>query len=321
MRERIVVTNDPHAMRINKELAREIGFQESIVFLQLEYLIAHSDDVIAGPDGISRRWKRLPLKDLQEHHFPWWSAATILRVLNRLQERNLLLVGEHNALGYDRTQWYAVDEEGVRELHSVAIFQNEECKLQNANQHFSDCNMEISKMKSPDSQNETTIHKEVSKEPKESLTDVRPKKSETSSPPRDSPKDPPRRIERLSDEEAERRFAELCEASPHGGALRELASLLAEENDTGRVKVTRVWREIGARYEANRLRYPLTEEAWAYGFEQALARGAPNIGYVTAAARGHRPDEARGQQRSRDSIAVVGATEDDYREEDYRFHG
>lgn len=279
-RERIVVMNDPHAMRINKELAEEIGFQESIVFLQLEYLIANSGDIITGPDGVARRWKRLPLRDLQEHHFSWWSAATILRVLNRLQERNLILVGEHNELGYDRTQWYAIDEEGVRELHSVAIFQNEKSNLQNANQDVSDCKMQTDRMKNADLQNETTIRKEVSKEPKETSPKGDAKKSGTS---------PPRlRVKRLSDEEAEERFAELCRGDPHGESLRTLSELLAEENDSGQVQITKVWREIGERYLKKRSEGGISEEAWAYGFDQAISRHAPNIGYVHSAANGYR---------------------------------
>ena len=293
-RERIVVMNDPQAMRINKELAQEIGFQESVVFLQMEYLIAHSDTVIEGPDGVARRWKRMPLKDLRARHFPWWSEATLLRCLNRLEERSLILVGEHNELGYDRTQWYAVDETGVRELASVAIFQNEKSRLQDDGQQISERNLQTDNLKNADSQNETTIREEVGQEPQETSPNGDAKKSGTSSTRR-----PPRKtLPKLTDEEAERRWEALCGRDPRGADLRRLAEILAAENETGKVAVTRVWNEIGERYEKARARESLSEEAWAYGFEEAIARQKPSVGYVLPCARGYRPGRDRKPARA-----------------------
>lgn len=126
-------------------------------------------------------------------------------------------------------------------------------------------------------------------------------------------------IKGMPDEEALQRFDQLCEEDEQGRLLRDLAELLAEENKTGQTKPTRVWRELGRRYIETRQRHDLPEDAWRYGFEQAVARGAPNIGYVLKAAKGYRPEADRPGGR-KNSIAVVGAREEDYDLEGYRFH-
>lgn len=330
----IFVINDPHAMRINRDLADEIGFQESVVFLQLEYLIVHTKDPSRIAYRDSRWWYRATLKELNEEQFSWWSEATISRVLHRLEERSLISTDETNAAEYDRTQWYAIDEEGVRNLASIAIFHSETAEFQNETPVFQN--------ETTPFQNETTIQGELVGELKESLPNGRPKKVETassstappdvSSPPGSSDPEPPeekkssaseasgprRRVSALTDDEAESEFTNLCKRSKHGDALGTLAELLAEENATGKVVVTKVWRELGMRYLENRKRYQdISEEAWAYGFEQAISKPAPNIGYVTAAARGYKPQRVSGKRRERGvpvrlRSAVVGTKDSDY---------
>ena len=99
----------------------------------------------------------------------------------------------------------------------------------------------------------------------------------------------PRRIKKLSDEEAQERWNTLCEEDPNGEALRTFAEILAEENATGEVAITRVWREIGQRYLNSQERHELGDGAWAHGFSTAIAKGAPNIGYVVKVAKNYRP--------------------------------
>lgn len=126
-RPRLFVINDPHPMRISPELAIEIGYNESVVLLQLEYLISISNTHEIEND----LWTYQSLEDLQGF-FPWWSLATISRILRNLEELKLIKIGCFNKKGYDRTQWFALNAEGISSLKSVcidvAIFQNEKCK-------------------------------------------------------------------------------------------------------------------------------------------------------------------------------------------------
>lgn len=285
-RQRVVVMNDPNAMRINKELAEEIGFQESVVFLQIEYLISISDHDIDG-----KRWTRQTLEELHEH-FPWWSIATIKRIIARLQERNLLIIGHHNRVGYDRTQWYAIDPEGVDTLHSIAILQNEKsiCQIDP---------MDELKMKNPSAQNGTTIPETTDKTTdKDKSTNVLTGK--------------PKKL-KVSDSEAERRWEALLSEDPNGDVLESFAAFRATQNQRGEIKLATLWRQIGDAY----IRSGASKDALRYGLEEAIRREKPDIRYALAVARNHQPNSA-GARTS--SIAVIGAKEEDYDLEGYRFH-
>lgn len=159
-RARLLVMNDPLAMRINADLAEEIGLNESIVLLQLEFLISISEHEHDG-----KLWTYQSLSDLKTYYFKWWSVPTISRIIKSLEQRGLIHVrNDLNKLGYDRTQWYALNAENINILHSVAIFQNEKCNtpqqdaiFQNEKSIFQSDRMEAIKMKNGSDQLETTI--------------------------------------------------------------------------------------------------------------------------------------------------------------------
>jgi predicted transcriptional regulator len=148
-RVRLFVLNEPYQLRLSASLAQEIGFQESIVLLQVEYLIGISNT--AEKDG--ELWTYQSLEDLRTH-FPWWSRTTIYRILQRLQDKGLIKLGNYNKLKFDKTQWIALDRDGIAQLTSVkmddSVFQNETSML-------SKRNIDVAKMKHRCSQNETTI--------------------------------------------------------------------------------------------------------------------------------------------------------------------
>lgn len=138
------------------------------------------------------------------------------------------------------------------------------------------------------------------KEHKETLADASAKKAGVSKP-----------IRKLSEKEASERFETLCASDPNGAALRELSGILAAENKTGRVTATRVWRELGSRYVLTREREQLSDEAWAYGFDQAITHEAPNIGYVSKAGKGYRTERVRrgGEGSGADRQPAAGFTD------------
>ena len=82
--QRIFTLNDPYGLRINREVACEIGFSESIVLLQVEFLISISDH---EKDG--KLWTYQSIRDLQSNYFPWWGKTTIARILDSLLEKKL----------------------------------------------------------------------------------------------------------------------------------------------------------------------------------------------------------------------------------------
>lgn len=79
--------------------------------------------------------------------FPYYTPSKIERLLRQMESDGLILSGNYNKAGYDRTKWYSMPDFSIE---SLAIsqssnmknggFKNEECNLQN-------CSMESSKMK------------------------------------------------------------------------------------------------------------------------------------------------------------------------------
>jgi hypothetical protein len=45
--------------------------------------------------------------------FPYFSKDQIRRLINKMRDRNVLLVGVYNRVHYDRTQWYSVSDEAM----------------------------------------------------------------------------------------------------------------------------------------------------------------------------------------------------------------
>lgn len=132
-RPRLFVLNDPHAMRISPELANEIGLNESIVLLQVEFLMRLNTEERDG-----KQWIYHPLEYWHEEHFIWWSVTTIGRIFKSLEKMGLIFInGKYNKLGYDRTQWVALNYEGLAKLSSIkvsgdtdAIYQNDKSIVQ-----------------------------------------------------------------------------------------------------------------------------------------------------------------------------------------------
>lgn len=159
----LFVLNEPHVLRISPALAKEIGLNESILFLQIEYLIRISTtEVIDG-----KYWTYQSLQKMKDEYFPWWSIATISRIAATLKDMELIHIGNFNKRLYDRTQWYALNEVGISRLNSVrlneSILQNEKWET-GKDDHFADCKMEddklqngLCKMQNLILQNETTI--------------------------------------------------------------------------------------------------------------------------------------------------------------------
>lgn len=112
---RLFVLNDSHAPRLSPALAQEIGLNESILFLQLEFLIAVHGSVVSG-----RRWVRMSVRDL-EREFPFWSYSTINRAVQSLEAGRLITVENFNRRNYDKTRWFSINLDVVAGLKSIAV--------------------------------------------------------------------------------------------------------------------------------------------------------------------------------------------------------
>lgn len=103
------------APRVCPALALEIGFNESLLLLQLEFSI-----VVSRHKEDGERWTYQSVTDLQKM-FPFWGKATINRAIKSLVAKRLLRIGNFNKRKYDRTRWFAINLDEARKLKSIRV--------------------------------------------------------------------------------------------------------------------------------------------------------------------------------------------------------
>lgn len=99
---------DEFPILVDRVLAEKIGLNEAIVIQQLHYWIMQNkrqnknfyDD---------RYWTFNSFPKWQSEAFYFWSLRTLNRIFKNLEEKGILLVGNYNKKGYDRTKWYSID--------------------------------------------------------------------------------------------------------------------------------------------------------------------------------------------------------------------
>jgi hypothetical protein len=110
---------------LSPKLAQEIGLNESLLLLQLDFLIAISNNERQG-----QRWTYQSVTDI-EKIFPFWSRATINRVIKSLENRGLINVSNFNRKKYDKTRWFAINIEKAEELKSIKVVKPKQSPFQN----------------------------------------------------------------------------------------------------------------------------------------------------------------------------------------------
>jgi DNA-binding PadR family transcriptional regulator len=117
---RVFLSNPGPTLRIQPDLAEEIGFNEHIAFLQLEFLVA-----TRGTEREGHAWLRISLRELRTCGLAFWSVSKISRVLGELEQRGLIKTASDPRDRTDTTKWYAISPEGVSRLRSVKVVSEE----------------------------------------------------------------------------------------------------------------------------------------------------------------------------------------------------
>lgn len=146
---------DEQPLQVLPALACAIGLNEAMAIQQLHW-VRQNPNMGKVVDGV--KWIRMTYKDWRIGHFPFWSDATIQRTFESLEEQHL--VGSRddlNQLGFDRTKWYAIDDEAVEQVEK-GLSKNEKAAAHSEMiARHSKMKDGQGKMKSASSQDETTI--------------------------------------------------------------------------------------------------------------------------------------------------------------------
>lgn len=110
-----------HPIIVDTDLATVIGLHEAIVLQQVNYwLHTKSGKTIDG-----RRWVYNSYPKWKRESFPFWSESTIKRVFTSLEKQGLLLSGNFNKAGFDKTKWYSIDIDKLNKLMDDRSGQND----------------------------------------------------------------------------------------------------------------------------------------------------------------------------------------------------
>lgn len=110
---------DDYPIQVLPKLAKEIGLNEAIFVQQLHYWInGKSGKMIDG-----KKWIYNTFTDWQEQ-FPFWSVSTIKRVINSCVKQEIVIKGNFNKAGFDKTVWYTLNYKTIERVNQRVV-QNE----------------------------------------------------------------------------------------------------------------------------------------------------------------------------------------------------
>lgn len=99
---------DDYPIVVDRKLAATIGLNEAIVLQHIHYWLVNNQKSNTNfYEG--RYWTFNSMKKWHEEVFYFWSIETVKRVFKSLEKEGLLIVGNFNKKGYDRTKWYTID--------------------------------------------------------------------------------------------------------------------------------------------------------------------------------------------------------------------
>lgn len=116
---------DDYPIQVLPKLAEEIGLNEAIILQQIHYWLNGKNAHVR--DG--KRWVYNTYEGWREQ-FPFWSVATIRRVIGSLERKKLLLISNYNKAGFDKTKWYSIDYAELKRV-SRRFAQNEQTYCSN----------------------------------------------------------------------------------------------------------------------------------------------------------------------------------------------
>lgn len=116
---------DDQPLLILPKLAMKIGLNEAVVLQQIHYwLDLYKDDKTHFHDG--KIWVYNSVKNWVKDNFSIMSERTLWKVMANLEGRGeskkhkiikpLIICGNYNKRGYDKTKWYTIDYDALEEL-------------------------------------------------------------------------------------------------------------------------------------------------------------------------------------------------------------
>ena len=144
---KVGILNDKKPIVINRELAKLVGINESIILQQIHYWTQEINKA-KGEKSVNYQegyyWTFNSYEEWQKQ-FPFWSVSTIKRTIKKLENRKLIVADNYNKMKVDRTKWYRIDYKNLDELCHFAKGQNDQFKWSEWADHLSKLNKPITR--------------------------------------------------------------------------------------------------------------------------------------------------------------------------------
>ena len=95
----------------NVEEAVKYGVEKAVLLQHIRFWCVQNE---GKKDSLhdGRVWMYQSVEDMHKH-YPYWSTHKLHRMLKSMEDEGLILSGNYNKIGYDRTKWYSIN------LHSA----------------------------------------------------------------------------------------------------------------------------------------------------------------------------------------------------------
>lgn len=95
---------------VNTELAIVVGLHKSMIIQQIHYWVTKKTNIRDGKSWVYNSYKAW------QEQFPFWDEKTIKNLITSLEKEGLVISGNYNKAGFDRTKWYTLSYEKLSEL-------------------------------------------------------------------------------------------------------------------------------------------------------------------------------------------------------------
>lgn len=124
---------DEYPILVDRVLATMLGLNEAIVLQQIHYwLVNNEKNNINFKNG--RYWTFNSMKKWREETFPFLGMDALRRAFNNLEKKGILITGNFNQKGYDRTKWYTIDYQKLYSMRcNNSLYGNQQMHLVETN--------------------------------------------------------------------------------------------------------------------------------------------------------------------------------------------
>lgn len=105
---------DSTTLLLQPELAKAIGLNEAIILQQIHYWLENAKSENRNFYS-GRYWVYNSYKNWQAQ-FPFIKVDTVKKTILKLEKLKLLITGNYNKRGYDKTKWYTIDYEKLESI-------------------------------------------------------------------------------------------------------------------------------------------------------------------------------------------------------------